>query len=125
MILDEALNLSVPQFPHMHNQDNSAASRGLRRIKCVLPCKVFRGESAATGAGGVCSVSPGYGLAGRGQHPHYEEHELLPRVEAVASAPCMTLALEVPGVAQLLETFFTEVGPLDSSNITAHSCPGG
>ena len=64
-------------------------------------------QPALTGAGGVLGISPGYGLAGKGhQHPHYyEEHELLPRIEAVASAPWKTLTPEVPKVAQLLETF--------------------
>ena len=57
-------------------------------------------QPALTGAGGVLGISPGYGLVPR----YYEEHELLPRIEAVASAPWKTLTLEVPRVA-LLETF--------------------
>ena len=82
-------------------------SRGIRRIKCILPGTMLGRQPAPTEAGGVLSISPGCGLAGKGhQHPHYyEEHELLPRIEAVASAPCKTLTLEVPKVAQLLETF--------------------
>lgn len=69
VISDEVLSLSVSQFPHMYNEDKSAYPPGLMRITCILRCSVLSRMPAATTAGRVCSISLGYGWAGRG-HQH-------------------------------------------------------
>ena len=70
------------------------------------PSRGLRRQTAATRAKGCSRHLPRLWVGRSHQHPHYyEEHELLPRIEAVDSTPCTTLTLEVPKVTQILETF--------------------
>lgn len=50
-VLDEALGLSVPQFPLLYDQDSSACLWELMRSKCVLPCNVLRAGPGVTSLG--------------------------------------------------------------------------